>query len=159
MILIKKTIKNASIALGISLFSSVVLSADLGSYTANCDAASAPWIATPISGQIGDTFTVTTAGVSQCWPSGSSNRSYTLTNGYANNYQGFVASGTVITVTLTADNDAVYVARIDTNAGRRFDITIAPPAPPAPIPTMSEWAMIFMASLMAMIAIRRMRRR
>jgi len=33
-----------------------------------------------------------------------------------------------------------------------------PVAPPAPIPTLGEWAMIFMASLMAMFGIRRMRR-
>ncbi len=34
----------------------------------------------------------------------------------------------------------------------------APVTPPAPIPTLGEWAMIFMASLMAMFGIRRMRR-
>jgi hypothetical protein len=33
-----------------------------------------------------------------------------------------------------------------------------PPAAPAAIPTLGEWAMIFMASLMAMFGIRRMRR-
>jgi hypothetical protein len=35
---------------------------------------------------------------------------------------------------------------------------IATPPTPAAIPTLGEWAMIFMASLMAMFAIRRMRR-
>lgn len=36
--------------------------------------------------------------------------------------------------------------------------TAAPPAEPTAIPTLGEWAMIFMASLMAMFGIRRMRR-
>jgi hypothetical protein len=37
-------------------------------------------------------------------------------------------------------------------------LTVTTPVAPAAIPTLSEWAMIFMASLMAMFGIRRMRR-
>jgi hypothetical protein len=36
--------------------------------------------------------------------------------------------------------------------------TAAPAPAPAAVPTLSEWAMIFMASVMALFGIRRMRR-
>ena len=45
------------------------------------------------------------------------------------------------------------------NPNAEFRVTVsATPAALAPIPTMSEWSMIFMASLLAMFGIRRMRR-
>jgi hypothetical protein len=37
-------------------------------------------------------------------------------------------------------------------------LTFSAPVAPAAIPTLGEWAMIFLASLMAMFGIRRMRR-
>lgn len=45
-----------------------------------------------------------------------------------------------------------------TNASVTVTSAPAPIAAPAAIPTLSEWAMIFMASLMAMFGIRKMRR-
>ncbi len=45
-----------------------------------------------------------------------------------------------------------------TGAGGYVSLTVSTPVAPAAIPTLGEWAMIFMASLMAMFGIRRMRR-
>ena len=68
---------------------------------------------------------------------------FTTANGLGNNVvYGVYASGST-----------VYAA---TQGG--LSISLDPPTSAAPIPTMSEWAMIFMASLMGIFAFVRLRR-
>ncbi len=59
-----------------------------------------------------------------------------------------------------ADGTAVAGAPSIANSGSAAfaSLTFSAPVAPAAIPTLGEWAMILLASLMAMFAIRRMRR-
>lgn len=74
----------------------------------------------------------------------------------------FIEGQVTVTFTGTASYAVVdfqgSTAYILDNFNGTFGSSEIAPAAPAPIPTLGEWAMIFLASLMAMFGIRRMRR-
>lgn len=136
------------------------MAADLGTFTVTCGGAGG-LTNQPLNGTVGDTFRINAQNAA-CFFTQAPAGSFTVVDQSNNsNPPGIGFNGFAIVTLATAGNNTFTAQQNGT--GFTFNVTAAPGAVVAPtttaVPTLSEWGLILLSGVMALVALTTVRRR